>query len=67
MRQAAKMERKNFMVNGGKVKNLRKILGAPSESEAVRVAVDRALDAEKAIDALERLRKRGTWGRNLAY
>ena len=67
MRQAAKLERKNFMVNGDKVKKLRKILGAPSESEAVRVAVDRALDAEKAIDALERLRKRGTWGRNLAY
>ena len=43
------------------------MLGASSESEAVRVAVDRALDAEEAIAALERLRKRGSWGKNLAY
>ena len=67
MRQAAKLERKNFMVNGDKVKKLRKVLGASSESEAVRVAVERALDAERAINALERLRRRQTWGRNLAY
>lgn len=67
MRQSAGLERKNFIVDGNKVKRLRKILGAPSESEAVRVAVDRALNAKEAIGALERLRKRGTWGRNLAY
>lgn len=67
MGQAARMERKNFIVDGNKVKRLRKILGAPSESEAVRAAVERALNAAEAIAALERLRKRGTWGRNLAY
>lgn len=66
MRQSVGLERKNFIVDDNKIKRLRKILGAPSESEAVRVAVDRALNAEEAIGALERLRKRGTWGRNLA-
>lgn len=67
MGQTARMERKNFIVDGNKVKRLRKVLGAPSESEAVREAVERALNAAEAIAALERLRKRGTWGRNLAY
>lgn len=67
MRQLARLERKNFIVDGRKVSRLRKILGAASESEAVRVAVNRALDVEEAIAALERLMKRGTWGRNLAY
>ena len=65
MARAHALDRKNFIVDESKVKRLRRILGAPSESEAVRVAVDRALDAEKVIAALERLRKRGTWGKNL--
>lgn len=65
MRQSAGLQRKNFIVDDHKIKRLRKILAAPSESEAVRVAVDRALNAEEAIGALERLRKRGTWGSNL--
>lgn len=64
--ETPKLDRKNFIVDQGKVKRLQKILGAPSESEAVRVAVDRALNAEKSIAALERLRKRGTWGKRLA-
>lgn len=65
--QVQKLDRKNFIVDGSKVKRLRKVLHAPSESEAIRVAVDRALNAEEAIAALARLRKRGTWGKNLAY
>lgn len=65
--QAQKLDRKNFIVDEGKVRRLRKVLGAPSESAAIRVAVDRTLNAEEAIAALERLRKRGTWGKNLAY
>lgn len=65
--KAQKFDRKNFIVDGSKVKKLRKVLHAPSESEAIRVAVDRALNAEEAIAALERLRKRSTWGKNLAY
>ena len=62
-----RLDRKNFIVDGSKVKRLRKILGVSSESGAIRVAVDRTLDAAEAIAALERLRKRGTWGKNLAY
>ncbi len=64
--KAQKFDRKNFIVDGSKVKRLRKVLHAPSESETIRVAVDRALNAEEAIAALERLRKRGTWGKTLA-
>jgi len=64
--EAQRLDRKNFIVDGSKVRRLRKILGVSSESGAIRVAVDRALDAAEAIAALERLRKRGTWGRNLA-
>ena len=62
-----RLDRKNFIVDGSKVKRLQKILGVSSESGAIRVAVDRTLDAAEAIAALERLRKRGTWGKNLAY
>lgn len=60
------LEHKNFVVDGSKVRRLQKILGTPSESEAIRIAVDRALNAEAALAALEQLRKRGTWGKNLA-
>lgn len=65
--EAQKLDRKNLIVDGSKVKKLKRILRTSSESEAIRVAVDRALNAEEAIAALERLRKRGTWGKNLAY
>jgi hypothetical protein len=61
----SRLDRKNFIVDGRKVRKLRSVLGASSESEAIRVAVDRTLDAASAIVALERLRKRGTLGRNL--
>jgi hypothetical protein len=59
-------QRKSFMVDAVQIRRLKRILRAPSESEAVRAAVERALDAEEAIDALERLRRRGSWGRTLA-
>ena len=65
--EAQRLDRKNFIVDGSKVKRLKRVLGTASESEAIRVAVDRALNAEEAIAALERLRKRGTWGKSLAY
>jgi len=65
--QTQRLDRKNFIVDGSKVKRLQKILGVSSESGAIRVAVDRTLDASEAIAALERLRKRGTWGKKLAY
>ncbi len=62
---AAKLERKNVIVDSSKVRRLRRILGTSSDSEAIRAAVERTLDAEAAITALERLRKRGTWGKAL--
>jgi hypothetical protein len=67
MSKAQKLDRENFIMDGVKVKRLQKILGAPSKSEAIRIAVERTLNAEEAIAALERLRKRNTWGKNFAY
>lgn len=54
------------MVDGQKVKKLKGVLGASSESEAIRIVVDHALDAARAWEAFERIRLRGTWGHNLA-
>jgi hypothetical protein len=66
MRRAkATIARKNLMVEGEKVRKLQHLVGASTESEAVRLAIDRALAAEEAIKALERLRKRGTWGKHI--
>ncbi len=56
-----KTVRKNLMVEGKKLQALRKMLGASSESEAVREAIDRTLAGEEIIAAFHRLRKRATW------
>jgi hypothetical protein len=63
---ARHLERKNVVVDAGKVRRLRKALGAASESEAIRAAVERVLGFEEAVSALERLRKRRTWGKRFA-
>jgi len=63
--ERATVTRKNLMVDEGKVKRLQHLVGAGTESEAVRIAIDRALAAEEAIKAFERLRKRGTWGKSI--
>ena len=58
--------RKNVIVDPEKTRRLRKVLRASSESAAIRVAVERTLALEEAVAALERLRRRGTWGNRLA-
>ena len=58
--------RKNLIVDGAKVKRLQLALKVPSKSEAVRVAIDRALRGEEAVAAIKRLRERGTWGQKIA-
>jgi hypothetical protein len=63
--KALNLERKNLIVDGRKLKRLQQTLKTKSESEAVRLAIDRTLDAEESITALKRLRERGTWGKNL--
>lgn len=63
--KALNLERKNLIVDRKKLKRLQQALNAKSESEAVRQAIERTLDAEESIAALKRLRKRGTWGKNL--
>jgi hypothetical protein len=64
-KKSLRLERKNLIISGEKLKRLQKVLKTKSESEAVRLAIDRTLDAEEAIAALERLKQRETWGKNL--
>ncbi len=64
--RAERFGRKNVIVDGGKVRRLRRTLGASSESAAIRIAVERTLALEEAVAALERLRRRGRWGKRLA-
>jgi hypothetical protein len=64
-KKSLRLERKNLIISGEKLKRLQKVLRAKSESEAVRLAIDRTLDAEEAITALKRLKERATWGKNL--
>lgn len=63
--RAEQLGRKNVIVDAGKVRRLRRTLRAPSESAAIRIAVERTLALEEAVAALERMRRRGTWGKRL--
>jgi hypothetical protein len=64
--RAERLERKNVIVDARKVRRLQRTLRASSESAAIRIAVERALAFEEAVVALERMRRRGTWGKRLA-
>jgi hypothetical protein len=48
------------MVDEGKIRRLRRALGARSNSEAVRIAVDRELAITLGLNALQQLTERGT-------
>ena len=50
--EAQRLDRKNFIVDGSKVKRLKRVLRTSSESGAIRVAVDRTLDAAEGHSCL---------------
>lgn len=54
------LKRTNLLLEEGKVNELRRRLSARSNSEAVRIAIDRELAAKEALAALRSLRERGT-------
>ena len=54
------LKRQNLMVDEVKVRQLRRALGARSDSEAVRIAVDRELATALGLNALQKLTERGT-------
>jgi hypothetical protein len=56
----AALKRQNLMVDEGKIRRLRRALGARSNSEAVRIAVDRELATTLGLNALQQLTERGT-------
>ena len=57
---AVALKRKNFMVEESKVKRLRRTLRARSDSEAVRIAIDRELAADTGLAALRELSRRAS-------
>lgn len=56
---AAHLARVNLVVDKASVGKLRKLLGARSDSETVRSAVEHRLASLQALDALHRLRDLG--------
>lgn len=51
--------RKNLVVSPANIKELQRLLGVDSESEAVRIAVEDRLLAEKLAAVGDRIAKRG--------
>jgi hypothetical protein len=51
--------RKNLVVNSAGIKELQRLLGADSESKAVRIAVEDRVLEEKLAAAADRIAKRG--------
>ena len=62
-RSGEKLKRKNIYVDVEKLKELREILNADTDSEALREAAEIVVSGKKIAEAFERLRKRSTWGR----
>lgn len=54
-----KLTRTNLLLETGKIRHLRKVLRSRSNSEAVRCIIDERLAAEKALEALQELRRLG--------
>ncbi|HXJ93348.1 MAG TPA: hypothetical protein VMT20_10770 [Terriglobia bacterium] len=53
------LTRTNLLLETGKVRQLRKTLGSPSNSETVRRAIDERLAAEASLHALRKLQALG--------
>ena len=60
MRRPLQVVRKNVMLEEPKVARLVKRLGARSESEAIRIAIDDFLFADEVMTHVRALRRRGT-------
>jgi len=60
MTKGVALVRKNVMLEEDKVQRLVEMLGATSESEAIRTAIDDRLFADEVMGHVQRLRRRGT-------
>jgi len=56
--------KKTLLLNPEKLRKVRMILGAPSDSEAIRMLIERTLAYEEAFQAARRIQQRGTFGRD---
>jgi len=57
--------RKTLLLNSEKLRKVRMILGASSDSEAIRMLIEQAIAYEEALQAARRIQQRGTFGRDL--
>jgi len=58
--KSLRVVRKNVMLEAPKVRRLVERLGAKSESEAIRIAIDDVLFADEVMTHVRDLRRRGT-------
>ncbi|MBM3235613.1 hypothetical protein FJZ31_04875 [Candidatus Poribacteria bacterium] len=56
--------RKTLLLNTEKLRKVRIILGASSDSEAIRMLIEQALAYEEALQAARRIQQHGTFGRD---
>ena len=56
--------KKTLLLNPEKLRKIRTILGASSDSETVRMLIEQALAYEEALQAARRIQQRGTFGQD---
>jgi len=56
--------KKTLLLNPEKLRKVRMILGASSNSEAIRMLIEQALAYEEVLQAARRIQQRGTFGRD---
>lgn len=54
--------KKTLLLNPEKLRKVRTILGASSDSEAIRMLIEQTLAYEEAFQAARRIQQRGTFG-----
>ena len=56
--------KKTLLLNPEKLRKVRMILNASSDSEAIRMLIEQALAYEEVLQAARRIQQRGTFGRD---
>ena len=56
--------KKTLLLNPEKLRKVRMILGASSDSEAIRMLIEQAIAYEEVLRAARRIQQHGTFGRD---
>jgi hypothetical protein len=49
------------VVNGAELRDLKRLIGTKGDVETIQQVIDDRLSAERIFEAVEQIRKRGTW------